>query len=163
MPNYSAVITGTALAESKLKHTPCVKISLKTLTDLDTGAETEKHFYMDLWLGDKAVMSTVQILKKIGFTGASFMDLNYSHPLNDVEVEITTEMINYCGQIQEKVKYLNPKGSKLYRQVAACSEDLAKSIAHRFDAVLRGGKPVKSIPTPPPAPLYGEEVMDSPF
>lgn len=161
--NYAARIISTALAESKEKHTPSVKMLVQAYKCLDSGEACEKRFYADLWLGDRTIEHSVKTLREIGFQGQSLVDLNYPDTLKDVEIEISTEIVEYNGQNQEKVKFVNPAGSFANRGIKACSDDVARNIAHRYDSVLRGGKITRSQPNPAPGPAYGDQADDLPF
>ena len=90
----------------------------------------------------------------------SFAELNNPYTLEGTEIEISTAMEEYNGQMFEKVKFVNKKGSFENRGLKPCSEEVARNIAHRYDSVLRGGKVTKSRPNPPPGPAYGQEGDD---
>lgn len=140
MANYSAVILSTALAESKEKHTPSVRLQLHATTKLETEEEVDKTFVADLWLSDKAVERTVKTLRDLGFQGQTMADLNYPEAMQGLLCEISTEMVEYNGETSEKVKFVNKPGSFANRGLKAASDDIAKSIAQRYDAALRTGK-----------------------
>ena len=140
MANYSAVILSTALAESKEKHTPSVRLQLHATTKLETEEEVDKNFIADLWLSDKAVERTIKTLRDLGFQGSSMADLNFPEAMQGLLCEISTEMVEYNGETSEKVKFINKPGSFANRGLKAASDDVAKSIAQRYDAALRTGK-----------------------
>lgn len=140
MANYSAVILSTALAESKEKHTPSVRMQLHATTRLETEEEVDKNFIADLWLSDKAVERTIKLLRDLGFQGSSMADLNYPEAMQGLLCEISTEMVEYNGETSEKVKFINKPGSFANRGLKAASDDIVKSIAQRYDAALRSGK-----------------------
>jgi len=140
MANYSAEIVSTSLAESKEKHTPSVRVQLKTIRNLDTDTDVERQFITDLWLSDNAVERTVKTLRDIGFQGSSMMDLNYPETMAGLMCEISTEMQEYNGNTQERVKFVNKTGSFASRGLRSAPEDMARSIAQRYDACLRSGK-----------------------
>ena len=140
MANYTATIMSTALAESKEKHTPSVRMQFHAVECLETQEEVDKTFVGDLWLSDKAVERTVKILRDLGFQGESMADLNYPETMQGLVCEISTEMVEYNGETTERVKFVNKPGSFANRGLKAASEDLAKSIAQRYDACLRTGK-----------------------
>jgi hypothetical protein len=166
MANYSAVIVSTALAESKEKKTPCVRLLVNTVKCLDTDQEEKRQFYADLWLGEKAVDRTMKTLREIGWDGMSFYDLNMENTLVGTEIEISTAIEEWNGQSFERVKFVNKKGSYENRGLKPCGDDVARMIAHKYDSVLRGGKVTRSKPNPPPGPAYGtadNPVDDLPF
>ncbi len=140
MANYSAEIVSTALGESKEKHTPFVAVQVKTIKCLDTDEETERKFTATLWLSDNAVERTVKTLRDLGFSGQTLVDLNYPDCMLGLLCEVSTAMEEYNGKTEEKAKFLNKPGSFANRGLRACSEDMAKTISQRFDAVLRTGK-----------------------
>jgi hypothetical protein len=140
MANYSAEIVSTSLAESKEKHTPSVRVQLRTIRNLDLDQETEKQFIADLWLSDNAVERTVKTLRDLGFQGGSMVELNDPNTMAGLLCEISTEMQEYNGNSQERVKFINKPGSFANRGLRACPDDMAKSIAQRYDACLRSGK-----------------------
>ena len=140
MANYTATILSTALAESKEKHTPSVRIQLHADTCLENGSIVDKTFVTDLWLSDKAVERTVKTLRDLGFEGNSMQDLNYPETMQGLICEISTEMVEYNGETTEKVRFVNKPGSFANRGLKAANEDLVKSIAQRYDACLRTGK-----------------------
>lgn len=158
MANYAGVIKSNTLAESKQKHTPSVRLLITVNRNLDTGEPVDRQFYADLWLGDKAVDKTVKTLREIGWNGMSFNELNDTSALAGIEVEVSTSMEEWNGNQYEKASFVNPKGSYENRGLKSCSDDTARSIAHRYDAVLRGGKVTKSRPNPTgPVAGYGSE------
>lgn len=140
MANYSAVILSTALAESKEKHTPSVRLQLHATTKLETEEEVDKNFIADLWLSDKAVERTIKTLRDLGFQGSSMADLNFPEAMQGLLCEISTEMVEYNGETSEKVKFINKPGSFANRGLKAASDDVTRTIAQRFDAALRTGK-----------------------
>lgn len=140
MANYSAVILSTALAESKEKHTPSVRLQLHATSKLETEEEVDKNFIADLWLSDKSVERTIKTLRDLGFQGSSMADLNFPEAMQGLLCEISTEMVEYNGETSEKVKFINKPGSFANRGLKAASDDVAKSIAQRYDAALRTGK-----------------------
>ena len=140
MANYTAEIVSTSLAESKEKHTPSVRLQLKTINSLDTNEPCERQFITDLWLSDNAVERTVKTLRELGFQGDSMFELNFPDTMAGLMCEISTEMQEYNGQTSEKVRFVNKPGSYANRGLKAIGDDDAKRIASRFDAVLRTGK-----------------------
>lgn len=159
MANYSAVILSTALAESKEKHTPSVRLQLHATQKLETEEEVDKNFIADLWLSDKAVERTIKTLRDLGFQGSSMADLNFPEAMQGLMCEISTEMVEYNGETSEKVKFINKPGSFANRGLKAASDDVAKSIAQRYDAALRTGKYHKQ---PTQQAAYGRTQVSKP-
>lgn len=158
MANYAATIVSTSLAESKEKHTPSVRMMVMTTRDLDNDAEVQKKFVADLWLSEKTAEKTVQTLRELGFTGQTLIDLNFPDTMAGLECEICTEMSEYNGQTSEKVRFVNKPGSFANRGLRSASDDMARSISQRYDAVLRTGKYHKS---PQKGPAYGQQRVTS--
>lgn len=154
MANYAATIVSTSLAESKEKHTPSVRIMVMTTRDLDNDTEVQKKFVADLWLSEKTAEKTVQTLRDLGFTGQTLIDLNFPDTMAGLECEISTEMSEYNGQTSEKVKFVNKPGSFANRGLRSASDDMARSISQRYDAVLRTGKYHKPAQK---GPAYGQQ------
>lgn len=155
MANYTAEIVSTALGESKEKHTPFVRLQLQTITRLEDNQEIVQGFIADLWLSDKAVERTVKTLRELGFEGQTLADLNYPETMKGLLCEISTEFVEYNGESKEKVKFVNRPGSFASRGLRSCPDDMAKSIASRFDACLRTGKFHKPAQK---APAYGRAI-----
>ena len=154
MANYAATIVSTSLAESKEKHTPSVRMMVMTTRDLDNDTEVQKKFVADLWLSEKTAEKTVQTLRDLGFTGQTLIDLNFPDTMAGLECEVSTEMSEYNGQTSEKVRFVNKPGSFANRGLRSASDDMAKSISQRYDAVLRTGKYHKP---PQKGPAYGQQ------
>lgn len=154
MANYAATIVSTSLAESKEKHTPSVRIMVMTTRDLDNDTEVQKKFIADMWLSEKTAEKTVQTLRELGFTGQTLIDLNYPDTMAGLECEVSTEMSEYNGQTTEKVKFVNKPGSFANRGLRSASDDMARSISQRYDAVLRTGRYHKPANA---APAYGTQ------
>lgn len=138
MPNYSASIVSNALQVSREKKTPYVAIQVQLLENLETGEplNVTRTMVASLWLTENAKVRTVETLKAIGFTGASFLDLNQP-VLVGLEVEVSTDFEIYNGENVERVAFLNAPGSFASRGVKPCSGDDAMKIAASFDALLR--------------------------
>ena len=158
MANYAATIVSTSLAESKEKHTPSVRMMVMTTRDLDNDTEVQKKFVADLWLSEKTAEKTVQTLRDIGFTGQTLIDLNFPDTMAGLECEISTEMSEYNGQTSEKVRFVNKPGSFANRGLSSASDDIARSISQRYDAVLKTGKYHKP---PQKGPAYGQQRVTS--
>lgn len=154
MANYAATIVSTSLAESKEKHTPSVRMMVMTTRNLDTDEEVQKKFVADLWLSEKTAEKTVQTLRELGFTGQTLIDLNFPDTMAGLECEVSTEMSEYNGTSTEKVRFVNKPGSFANRGLRSASDDMAKSISQRYDAVLRTGKYHKPAQK---GPAYGQQ------
>lgn len=159
MANYAATIVSTSLAESKEKHTPSVRMMVMTTRNLDTDEEVQKKFVADLWLSEKTAEKTVQTLRELGFTGQTLIDLNFPDTMAGLECEISTEMSEYNGQTTEKVRFINKPGSFANRGLRSASDDMARSISQRYDAVLRTGKYHKPAQK---GPAYGQKRVAQP-
>ena len=159
MANYAATIVSTSLAESKEKHTPSVRMMVMTTRNLDTDEEVQKKFVADLWLSEKTAEKTVQTLRELGFTGQTLIDLNYPDTMAGLECEVSTEMSEYNGQTAEKVRFVNKPGSFVNRGLRSASDDMAKSISQRYDAVLRTGKYHRPAQK---GPAYGQQRVAQP-
>lgn len=136
MKNYSGYIKSHALANSREKGTPSVKLCIVAECDLDTGEAVQKTFYADLWLSEKAKVNTVKTLRAIGFCGDSFVELN-GNCLEGAQVEISTDNEFYNGQDYEKVRFVNEPGHFANRGLKPCDDSTARGIAAKYDAVLR--------------------------
>jgi len=140
MATYKAIIIGNGLAESKEKHTPSVRLQLKTLVNLETKQYVERTFYADLWLSDNAKDRTVDTLRAIGYEGNSIAELN-TPCLVGYEVEVSTLMDEYNGNMTEKVNFVNAVGSFAKRGVKPLDENVTRNLASRYDSLFRNKKP----------------------
>lgn len=140
MKTYLAVVTANRLAESKENLTPSVEIQVKTIKYASTGEAIAKTLTGNLWLTDKASTRTIAALAEtFGWCGQSLKDLNMP-VLAGVEVEVVTEEESFNGKFYEKVKFFNRPGSSNSRKLEPSDESLARTIAARYDAALRGFK-----------------------
>lgn len=141
MPNYKGVIMSHALAVSKQKHTPSVKLHIRCDEDLDNGSAVDKVLFADLWLSENAIERTAKTLRDIGWNGSSFEELNGS-ALEGTEVEVSTAFEDYTSELtgetrsMEKVSFVNPVGSYANRGLKPVADDIAKRIARKYDSVL---------------------------
>ena len=141
MANYHAVILSNALAFSKEKGTPSVKLQIKTKTNLDNGLPVEKILYADLWLSENAKTRTIETLRAIGFAGNDITELNYPC-LVGYEVEISTSFDDYKGNSYEKIDFVNEVGSFNNRGLKSIDDAAAKKLAASLNSVLRNSKNV---------------------
>lgn len=154
MANYSGIITGHALAESKNNHTPSVKLCIKATTCLDDGSACNKYFYADLWLTDNSTQNTIKTLRDIGWQGMDFSTLNGGNDLEGFEVEITTEVETYEGNDYEKVRFVNKPGHFASRGVKAMDANQAKAVVAKYNALLKNA-PRPAAQAQKPAPKAG--------
>lgn len=141
MATYHAVITSNALAFSRQKNTPSIKLQLKTDTRLDDNAPVEKTFYADLWLSDNAKTRTVETLRAIGYAGNDLTELN-NPCLMGYEVEVSTSYEDYNGKSYEKVDFVNEVGSYEKRGIKSIDDAQAKRLASSLNAIFRNSKNV---------------------
>lgn len=129
-------VVGNALAESKEKKTPSVKIRLQAIPGANPpieGFADNRTLWADLWLTDAALESSIETLEKVlGWRGSSFAELN--DPCFDgVEVEAACEWEDVGGQWREKVVFLNAPGGGGVKKL----EDVqVRQVVSRLDAVL---------------------------
>lgn len=159
MPNYSGRIIANTLAESK-NGKPSVKLQIRTDRDLDSGNSTDRTFYADLWLTDKAAEKSIETLREIGFQGDDLKQLN-DPVLEGSMVEISTVWENYNGKDIEKVAYVNKVGSYANRGLKSLDPNKADKFAQKYNAMLRN-KP-KQAPAPKAETNNGEGDDDLPF
>lgn len=148
MPTYRGTIMSHALAESKVNHTPSVKLHIRADFDLDKQVRlTEgKVYYADLWLSDNAVDRTAETLRDLGYTGYDLEELNGTC-MEGFECEFSTSFEDFNGKSYEKVNYVNPVGHYAARGIKPVSEGIAKSISRKYSAALRKFKPKEGVKT----------------
>jgi hypothetical protein len=148
-------VTGNALAVSKNKGTPSVKISLASVPKPD---EPSRQLWCDLWLTDATQERTIETLEKVlGWHGNSFAELN--EPCFD-----GVEVIAVCaweqddnGIDREKVVFLNSTAGGGVKKAEAGD---VRAIASKLDGFLklsRAGKP-KAPQAPKAAPKYDDDL-----
>jgi hypothetical protein len=145
-----------ALAESKVNHTPSVKLHIRADFDLDKQERLAegKVYYADLWLSVGAVDRTAETLRNLGYTGDDFEELNGTC-LEGYECEFTTKWEEFNGKSYEKVNYVNPVGHYATRGIKPVADGIAKSISRKYSAALKKFKPkegVRASGKPSPAP-----------
>lgn len=145
-------VTGNALAESKEKRTPSVKLALLTQD------ENPRTLYADLWLTDATFDATVETLESVfGWSGMKLEELN-EPILVGIEVDAVCEVETYQGQNgtqeREVVKFINAPGSG--GGVKKMEAAQVSAVVSRLDALLaraRSNRPSGSRrPSAPRAP-----------
>ncbi len=122
------IVTGNALAESKQKGTPSVKIALQTQD------ENPRTLYADLWLTDAAFDATVETLETVfGWGGMKLEELN-EPVLVGIEVDAVCEIEEHEGREYEKVAFLNAPGAG--GGVKKMDDAQVKAVTSRLDAML---------------------------
>jgi len=149
------VVLGNAIAVSKEKKTPSVKIALQTNDD-----KAQRTLYADLWLTDNAFEATCKTLEEVlGWQGEKLSELN-EPILKGVEVDAVCEWESFTGahgeEWREKVVFLNRQGGG--GGIKKMEAGQVASVVSRLDAMLvarRRGQPGASAPVPrrsaPPA------------
>lgn len=151
------IVTGNALAESKEKRTPSVKISLRTQD------ENPRTLYADLYLTDAAFNATIETLETaLGWSGMSLAELN-DPVLKGVEVDAVCEIEEYPTtngmQQREAVRFLNAPGSG--GGVKKMDSAQVQGVVNRLDALLsrarmsRGGSTTQGATKRPTPPQHG--------
>lgn len=144
------IVSGNAIAVSKEKKTPSVKIALKTRDD-----KQERTLYADLWLTDNAFEATIKTLEDVlGWTGDKLSDLN-EPILKGIEVDAVCEWESFQGQHgeewREKVVFLNRPGGG--GGVKKLDDAQVHQVVSRLDAMLasrRGSRPRATGAAPAP-------------
>lgn len=132
-------VTGNALAVSKNKGTPSVKISLATVPH---EGEVSYPLWCDLWLTDATQERTIETLEKaLGWQGQSFAELN--EPCFDgVEVVAVCEWEeDDQGRPREKVAFLNSTAGGGVKKAEAGDVRAITSKMDGFLKLARAGKP----------------------
>ena len=142
-------VTGNALAVSKNKGTPSVKISLASVPH---DGEISRNLWCDLWLTEAAQERTIETLEKVlGWQGQSFAELN-EPCFSGVEViAVCAWEEDDNGINREKVAFLNSTAGGGVKK--ADPQDV-RSITLKMDGFLklsRAGKP-KAPQAPKAAP-----------
>jgi hypothetical protein len=151
------IVMGNALAESKEKKTPSVKIRLQAIPGANPpieGFADNRTLWADLWLTDAALESSIETLEKVlGWRGSSFAELN--DPCFDgVEVDAACEWEDVNGQWREKVVFLNAPGGGGVKKM----EDVqVRQVVSRLDAVL--AKVRQNNPAAPAKPAPARRVF----
>jgi hypothetical protein len=134
---YPATIAEAVLGQTD-KGSPFLRLTFHA-------AEGQLDGY--LYLSDKAIDRTCEVLKDIGFQG----DFDRLDTLKGVAVSITCEIETYEGKERLKVKWVNPPS----KPTAPPPAGLSKSLTARFRAIAGPAKPAPraAAPTPTPAPV----------
>jgi len=152
MPKYRAQCTGNALAVSKEKGTPSVKLSFVAFYEHgDPTKPVDKQMYADLWLSEKAMNRTLDTLFEVfGWSDGDLDELNTKNELlAGIEVDLVTEWETYNGKPYEKVKFVNAPGKgSITRMEDASAANVAKNLkgvllAHRQSKKSQGVAPPK--------------------
>jgi hypothetical protein len=148
-------VTGNALAVSKNKGTPSVKISLATVPH---EGEVSYPLWCDLWLTDATQERTIETLEKVlGWQGQSFAELN--EPCFDgVEVVAVCEWEeDDQGRPREKVAFLNSTAGGGVKKAEAGDVRAITSKMDGFLKLARAGKP-KPPAVAKAAPKYDDDL-----
>ena len=148
-------VTGNALAVSKNKGTPSVKISLASVPH---EGEISRNLWCDLWLTDATQERTIETLEKVlGWQGQSFAELN-EPCFSGVEViAVCAWEEDDNGINREKVAFLNSAAGGGVKK--ADPQDV-RSITSKMDGFLklsRAGKP-KAPQAPKAAAKYDDDL-----
>lgn len=164
--NVRCKVVGNALAKSKEKQTPSVRIRLRTIPGANPvfeGVNDERDLWTDLWLTENALESTIETLEKtLGWQGKSFAELN-EPCFEDVEVVAVCEWEENNGKFYEKVLFLNRPGGGGVKKL---DDTQVKDVVVKLDAMLMrrrqnspGAVPAKG--TAKPAANVGRPVAGS--
>lgn len=156
------IVTGNAIAVSKEKRTPSVRIALKTTDD------QPRNLWADLWLTDNAFEATIRTLEEVfGWQGDKLSDLN-EPILRDLTCEAVCEWEQITMQQgqewKERVVFLNRLGGGGGVKKMDAAE--VNNVVGKLDALLaraRQNRGAKSAPPPPrrsPAPPVGRPPVD---
>lgn len=138
--HYGAVVTATALTTSR-NGKDGVAIRFAATDDLDTGEAVNKAFKTTLWLTDAALTRTIQTLREIGWTGASFAELNDPDRLRDTPVEISVGTETWDGNTYDRVKFVHAPGDHAGRGIKPAGAYEAAAIASKYDSLLAAESP----------------------
>lgn len=131
--NYSAVVTGNALQQSK-NGSDSVAIQVQTIANLATGDEIEKTFVSNLYITPSAVDRTIKTLRDaFDYKANSFLPLNDPNTLLGKQCEITVSYEEYNGEIRPKVQWFNAPGSFAAHVIKPVPAAIAQAIAARND------------------------------
>lgn len=126
-------VTGNALAVSKEKRTPSVKIALASVPK---DGEMSRPLYCDLWLTENAVERAIETLEKaLGWTGKSFAELNEPCFVGQEVVAVCAWEMDDMGRQREVVKFLNSTAGGAGVRKAEPQD--AKAIAAKMDGFLK--------------------------
>jgi hypothetical protein len=144
---YRARVISHALALSKTKQTPSVRVALMTkYNEASPSVPFEKRMYADLWLSDGCFDRTMHILTKtFGWSGEDLEDLNtYPELLKGAECSVVVENEEYNDNLIPKIKYVNDIQRKLDGNKA---RELSQSLSDKFAAYKGKSPDVGSVQT----------------
>lgn len=143
-------VAGNALAESKEKKTPSVKIRLQTIPGANPvleGVPDSRSLWVDLWLTEAALESTIETLEKVlGWQGKSFAELN-APCFDGVEVVAVCEWEQNGDKWFEKVVFINAPGGGGVKKL---DDAQVRTVVSKLDAMLSNVRRNKGV-TPTPA------------
>lgn len=128
---YQATVLSTALATSKNKGTPSVKIQFGTEFNInDMQTPVRKSLYVDLWLTDATFDRTMDTLTMLGWDGADLNALNGTELLCGKEAWVVVAEEEYEGKVRDKIQFVNPVGGgqSAQRMEDKDAADLAKKL-----------------------------------
>ena len=96
-------------------------------------------------LTDRAIEYTVEKLQNMGFCSSTFSKLNDGKCLVGNRCNIKVSHEEYRGEVNAKIKYVNPEG---YEGAEIKRDEAAAKSASRFDALLRKANASAPEPTP---------------
>ena len=147
---YRAVIKDVCLASSKEKKTPYVQIIVipKAMVNMSDQSEMEiPNDYereVKLWLTDATAERTCEDLRRIGFVGNAFDDID-SGPHHDAlvgkEIQVRCEHEEYEGKTFEKF-YLSTSGGMIAR--APLDNNGVRKLNALFGKVLKSKPAVQA-------------------
>jgi hypothetical protein len=148
-------VTGNALAVSKNKGTPSVKISLASVPH---EGEMSRNLWCDLWLTDATQERTIETLEKVlGWQGQSFAELN-EPCFNGVEVvAVCAWETDDNGIDREKVAFLNSTAGGGVKKAEAGDVRAITSKMDGFLKIARAGKP-RALQAPKAKPQYDDDL-----
>ncbi len=150
------IVVGNALAESKEKRTPSVKIRLQAVSGANPiieGHAENRSLWADIWLTDAAMESSIEVLEKVlGWRGSSFAELN-EPILEGVEVDACCEWEELpSGEWREKVVFLNAPGGG-GGGVKKMEDAQAQQMVSKMDAILARHRQNSPAPKTAAAPV----------
>jgi hypothetical protein len=152
-------VTGNALAKSRDKGTPSVKISLATVPK---DGEPSRDLWCDLWITPATQERTIETLEKaLDWHGESFRELNEPILSGKEVVAVCSYEEDYNGHRVEKVSFLNSTKREVKKADPLEVRDIAAA-GDGFLKLARAGKPRAPKAEKPAAPPT-ESSDDLPF
>lgn len=142
------IVTGNAIAVSKEKKTPSVRIALKTTDD------QPRTLYADLWLTDNAFEATLKTLEEtFGWQGEKLSELN-----EPILRDLTCDAVCEWEEIQtesgpkwkERVVFLNRIGGG--GGVKKLDPADVHKVVSKLDGLLAQARQNRGAKVPPPPP-----------